>query len=190
MNITTSTITPRVLALTALVLVAGCVGPVSPTQSKLGTRLPVPGADGEYQVGFPDPGHGMARYIRLTLGEDMASSCGLARTHFEFDSAEPLPQDKLVLHALAVCLDQPKFQDVPISLEGRADSRGAAGYNAALGLRRALHVKKLLVEAGVLASRITTGSKGDTGAVGDDVRYSYGYDRRVDAIVHVTHAPR
>jgi hypothetical protein len=38
--------------------------------------------------------------------------------------------------------------------------------------------------------RISTTSRGDVGAVGDDMLYSYGYDRRVDAIVHVVHAPR
>ncbi len=181
---------PLMQAFGISLLVAGCVGPIPPTQSGLGTKLPDPGPDLEYQVEFPDPGHGVARYVRLTLGEDMARACGLSRTHFELDSAEPLPQDRALLKSLAECLDQPKFEGVKISLQGRADSRGSTGYNAALGLRRAVRVKRLLVDAGVTASRISTASKGDIGAVGDDVRYSYGYDRRVDAIVHVTHAPR
>ena len=176
------------LSLGALAL--GCAAPLEPMQSGLGPRLPDSGPGHEYKVEFPDEGHGVARYVRLTLGEDLARECGLVQTHFEFDSAEPLPQDQLVLKALAQCLDRPKFVDIKLSLEGRADRRGSTGYNAALGLRRADRVKKLLVAAGMAPDRIHTGSSGDVGAVGDDVGYSYGYDRRVDAIVHVVHAPR
>jgi outer membrane protein OmpA-like peptidoglycan-associated protein len=62
-------------------------------------------------------------------------------------------------------------------------------YNVALALRRAVRVKVLLIGAGMAADRIQTGARGDRDAVGDDMKYSYGYDRRVDALVAVVHAP-
>jgi outer membrane protein OmpA-like peptidoglycan-associated protein len=170
---------------------AGCATPLPPTQSGRGPTLPDPGADKEYQVKFPDPGHGMARYIPITIGEDIARECGLVQTHFELDSAEPLPQDQLVLQALAACLNRPSFSDIRLSLIGRADRHGDAGYNLALGQRRAKRVKELLVAAGMSAERISTSSRGDIGAVGGDtLQFSYGYDRRVDAVTDAVHAPR
>jgi OmpA-OmpF porin, OOP family len=172
-------------------LVTGCAAPMAPTQSVHEPRLPDPGPDREYKVEFPDPGHGLARYIGITIGDDIAHQCGLVQTHFEFDSAEPVPQDKVVLNGLAECLNQPKFNDVMLSLVGRADGRGSEAYNNALGLRRAGRVKALLVNAGMSADRIKTSSRGDRGAIGDDLAVSFGYDRRVDAVeVGVVHAPR
>jgi hypothetical protein len=63
------------LALCALA--SACSAPLPPTRSAIGPPLPHPGPDKEYQVNFPDPGHGMARYILVTLGEDAARDCGL-----------------------------------------------------------------------------------------------------------------
>jgi outer membrane protein OmpA-like peptidoglycan-associated protein len=163
---------------------------MEPTQSRLLANLPDPGPDQEYQVIFPEESPGATRYIHLTLGEDIAAQCGLVRTHFEFDSADPLPQDQMVLKSLAECLDRPRYAGVQLALVGRADRRGRADYNAGLALRRAVRVKGLLVAAGMASARISTASRGDQGAVGDDVQYSFGYDRRVDAVVGAVHAPR
>jgi OOP family OmpA-OmpF porin len=172
-------------------LLAACAAPMAPTQSAHGPKMPDPGADKQYTVEFPDPGHGVARYIGITIGDDVAKQCGLVQTHFEFDSAEPVPQDKVVLKGLAECLNQPKFTDVTLALVGRADGRGTVAYNNALGLKRAGRVKDLLMEAGMSADRIKTSSRGDRGAIGDDMAVSFGYDRRVDAVeVGVVHAPR
>ena len=172
-------------------LLAACATPKAPVQSVHDPKLPDPGPDKEYKVEFPDPGHGVARYIGITIGDDVAKQCGLVQTHFEFDSSEPVPQDQVVLKALARCLEQPHFEDVSLSLVGRADGRGTTAYNQALGLRRANRVKDLLVRAGMSADRIKTSSRGDRGAIGDDMAVSFGYDRRVDAVeVGVVHAPR
>jgi outer membrane protein OmpA-like peptidoglycan-associated protein len=172
-------------------LLAACAAPMAPTQSVHDPKMPDPGPDHEYKVAFPDEGHGVARYIGITIGDDIAKQCGIVQTHFEFDSSEPVPQDQVVLKALAACLGQPKFEDVSLSLVGRADDRGPTGYNSALGLRRADRVKALLVAAGMQATRIKTSSRGDRGAIGDDMAVSFGYDRRVDAVeVGVVHAPR
>jgi OOP family OmpA-OmpF porin len=172
-------------------LLAACSTPMAPVQSGRDPKLPDPGPDKEYKVEFPDPGHGVARYIGITIGDDVAKQCGIVQTHFEFDSAEPVPQDQVVLKALAACLEQPHFEDVSLSLVGRADGRGSEAYNNALGLRRAARVKALLVSAGMAESRIKTSSRGDRGAIGDDMAVSFGYDRRVDAVeVGVVHAPK
>jgi outer membrane protein OmpA-like peptidoglycan-associated protein len=175
----------------ALGMLATACSALPPTQAAAGPRLPDPGPTHQYRVNFPDEGQAEARYIHLTLGADMAADCGLVQTHFDFDSAEPLPQDQLVIKSLAQCLDRPKYTGVQLSLVGRADRRGTSTYNAGLALRRAESVKKLLIKAGMTEDRITTASRGDTGAVGGaDLAFSYGYDRRVDALVEVVHAPR
>jgi outer membrane protein OmpA-like peptidoglycan-associated protein len=171
-------------------LAAACAAPLPPTQSSLGPKLADPGPTKRYHVTFPDEGRGVARYVRLTLGEDLAKGCGLVQAHFELDSAEPLPQDQIVIKALAACLGGPEYGSRQLWLVGRADRRGAADYNEGLALRRAERVKQLLVDAGMAADRISTVSRGDRDAVGDDTQYSYGYDRRVDAVVDLGHAPR
>ncbi len=174
-------------------LLAGC-GAAPPTQSSTGPALPPPGRHQEYQVIFPDPGHGVARYIRISLSEELSKSCGLMRTYFEFDSDTLSPQDKANLKAVADCLDQPALRGSNLSIVGRADTRGSAAYNADLGRRRADAVKTLLVGAGVAESRIVVSSAGDKEAVGGDKdkdAYSHGYDRRVDVmLLDVVHAPR
>jgi hypothetical protein len=102
-----------------------------------------------------------------------------------------LPQDKLELKALSECLADPSRKDLGLLLVGSADRRGSEAYNQELSERRAERVKELLVNAGISTSRIAIASRGERGAVGDDRLYSYGYDRRVDVLVHgVKHAPR
>lgn len=155
-------------------LMTACATPLPPTQSAAGPRLPDAGPTQQYHVAFPEEEAGATRYIHLTLGEDLAADCGLVRTHFEFDSSEPLAQDALALRGLAQCLDRPKYNGVQLSLVGRANRRGAPAYNEGLALRRAVRVKTLRVNAGMAADRISTASRGDRGAVGDDVQYSYG----------------
>lgn len=177
-------VTPlRILSNLALcALLTACAAPERPLQSGRGPVLPDPGPDREYKVQFPEPGPGATRYIRLTLADDMTKGCGLVRTHFEFDSAEAIPQDKLELKSLAECLDRPEYKALKVSLIGRADNRGDTAYNQRLGLQRAENVKKILVDAGLAPARIMTSSRGATGAVGDNATFSYGYDRRVDVV--------
>jgi peptidoglycan-associated lipoprotein len=185
----------RKLSLCALglgaALVAGCAAPPPPKQVSPEARLPDPGPDNAYRVEWPDMGRGEDRYIGLTIGADLADICHLPKMHFEFDSAEPLPQDKFQLAALADCLRSPRLEGARITVIGRADARGAPAYNDALALRRAVRIKELLVSQGVPATRIATESTGEHEAVGNQPMYSYGYDRRVDIVlVGAAHAPR
>jgi outer membrane protein OmpA-like peptidoglycan-associated protein len=172
---------------------AGCAA-VEPGRSALGPSLPKPGADQEYEVNFPDPGHGSARYIRISIDEDLSKSCGLMRTYFAFDSDKLSPLDQATLRNVAACLERPELKGMRLSIVGRADSRGNAEYNVDLGLRRAESVKELLIGAGIAEGRIGIASPGETGAVGTDKpedTHSYGYDRRVDVVLMgVTHTPR
>lgn len=169
----------------------GCAPVVGPTQSATAARLPDPGADGQYKVDFPDQGRGSARYIGIDIGPDVAESCRLPKTHFEFDSSEPLPEDRFQLKALADCLRPTLVDGVSISLYGRADPRGTAAYNQRLAERRAIRVKQLLVEMGIPEDRIVTRSTGDLNAVGNQPMYSYGFDRRVDVVlIGLVHAPQ
>jgi peptidoglycan-associated lipoprotein len=173
-------------------MLAGCVS--EPVQSGKDAKLPDPGADKQYTVIWPEMGRGADRYIRLTIGDDVAADCNLVKPHFEFDSAETRPQDVIALRGLADCLNAEKRRDLFIRLTGRADPRGDLEYNRALGERRAEHVKRLLIREGVSADRIVTTTRGETESVGsDDARadYSFGYDRRVDIkLLGVVHAPR
>jgi OOP family OmpA-OmpF porin len=171
-------------------LVAACSTPLPPVENGAGTKLPDPGPTQEYHVKFPEEGGGATRYIHLAVGDDMAKDCGLVQTHFEFDSVQPLPQDKILLQGLAACLERPQYTEVQVSLVGRADRRGTPGYNEGLAQRRADYVKKLLVDYGMNGARIRTGSTGARAAVGGPaLEFSYGFDRRVDAKEDVTHAP-
>lgn len=171
---------------------AACAAPLSPMQAASGSALPKPDKNQEYKVKFPDEGRGKARYIVLTIGDDVAANCGKWKTqHFEFDSTEPLAEDQLRLKELAECLNQSAFIEHDVMLRGNTDERGSSTYNKELGLRRAERVKEILVSNGVAAARLQTSSSGAEAAVGEDPRYSYGYDRRVDiALLNVVHAPR
>jgi OmpA-OmpF porin, OOP family len=169
-----------------LAVLSACGAASEPSQSARGPTLPDPGADKEYEVNFPDPGHGVARYIGIAIDPDLSTNCGLMRTYFGFDSDKLSPKDKEDLRSVAACLDKPDLEHMKLSIVGRADSRGDNNYNADLGLRRATSVKKLLIDAGIAESRISIASRGAKGAVGKDTpteAYSYGYDRRVDVVV-------
>lgn len=163
-----------------------------PKQSQKAPALPNPGADQEYEVKFPEEGGGATRYIRLAIGDDLSKDCGILRAHFNFDSAEPLPQDKIALRDISDCLNRPELQGKDIVIVGRTDAKGTADYNYELGRKRAESIKKLLVQAGVADDRIVTTSTGKADAMGEDKgSYSYGFDRRVDVLINSTaHRPR
>src|SRR5262245_17584777 len=106
-------------------LATACATVPPPVQAAPDPVLPDPGPSQEYKVKFPDLGRGRARYIVLTLGDDVAEGCGNVNAHFAFDSAEPLPQDQLRIRGVADCLNQPSHKDYDVLLVGRADARGA-----------------------------------------------------------------
>lgn len=153
--------------------------------------LPPAGADGEYEVDFPEPREeGTARYIGIELGPDEASTCPELSPKFHFDKSEPRAQDRTKIHMLAGCLNTPELRDKPVVLVGRADPRGSDRYNDALGRSRSETVRNMLVDAGVREDRISILSEGEQDAKGGEDEYSYGYDRRVELhVMGMTHRP-
>ncbi|WP_044244649.1 OmpA family protein [Chondromyces apiculatus] len=174
----------------AMALFATACSSLEPTQGAANPRMAKPGPDAQYRVDMPKPGPAEDRYIRMTLGQDIANQCEFSEAHFAFDSAEPLPQERRMIVALADCLRRPALEGHQITLVGRADPRGGNDYNQSLGMRRAEQVKAVLVAQGIPAERISTMSSGAAEALGgNDPAYSYGYDRRVDIVLRDTHAP-
>jgi outer membrane protein OmpA-like peptidoglycan-associated protein len=86
-------------------------------------------------------------------------TCGLARVHFELDSAELSTADQALLGDMANCLKQNKR--LRVSLEGRADARGPEAYNLQLGESRAEAVYQYLRNQGVSPEQLRTVSFGD-----------------------------
>jgi outer membrane protein OmpA-like peptidoglycan-associated protein len=70
-------------------------------------------------------------------------------THFEFDSAELLPEDKAQLDKLAQTLNNPKLHFVTGVVDGYTDSTGKPEYNQKLSERRAQAVADYLQSKGV-----------------------------------------
>ncbi len=174
----------------ALSLLLAACSVAAPKQVAPDPKLPAPDGDNEYQVIFPEEGPYATRTLHAAVGEDLATSCGLMRAHFQFDSSQPLAEDALALKSLVDCINKPELKDKPLTLIGRADVRGSGQYNVALGRRRAESIKQVLIGAGVDGNRISIATRGAKDAVGDQKLFSYGYDRRVDVVlVGTPHAP-
>ncbi|AKT42842.1 OmpA family protein [Chondromyces crocatus] len=172
----------------ATLLITACGA--APQQGAAEPRMAKPGPNAQYTVKWPQPMPGEDRYIRMTLGQDVAEQCEFSQAHFAFDSSEPLPQEQKQIVALADCLRRPSLEGAQIQLIGRADPRGARDYNQQLGLRRAERVKQILMAQGIPEERFLTVSSGaDEAKGGNDPLYSYGFDRRVDIRLRATHAP-
>ena len=176
------------MAAAAIALVSvGCA--VTPEQQPATADLPPAGPDGEYTVEFPTPENGEARYLEMTVSEDVSARCAL-EPHFPFDEAKPRPQDQAKVRALAGCLNDPQIVGHDVALIGRTDKRGTANYNVALARKRAMNVKRLLIKNGVAADRLHVRVRGEAGAKQGDGLHSHGFDRRVDVeLMGVIHAP-
>ncbi|HEY5376314.1 MAG TPA: OmpA family protein [Polyangiaceae bacterium] len=169
-------------------LVCSALGCSQPKQAQP-PQLPAPNAQAEYSPDWPELGHDEDRFITFELG-DSFETCRRVSPKFPFDSAHARAQDRAQLRAFASCMNDPAMADRTILLVGRADDRGAVGYNRELGLKRAQRIKELLMGNGLSAARIQVRSAGDSGAQGENGDSSYGYDRRVDVIVNGgVHAP-
>lgn len=145
-------------------------------------QLPAPGPDGSYHRELPSPPPREARYIGLDFGPEL-KPCHIEAPKFFFNEGEqPRPEDVEKVDALAACLNRPEMIKTDVLLVGHADPRGSHSYNQKLSLERARTIKKYLIKFGVAPKRISISGVGDSQAVGDKPMYSYGYDRRVDAI--------
>jgi outer membrane protein OmpA-like peptidoglycan-associated protein len=173
---------------TMAVLLTACSA-AHPKQTHEPAPLPPTNAQGDYQVHFPAPKPAEDRMLRLSLSQDTHVECQFS-PHFAYNSADPLPQDRLALRDLAACLNSPDAHSHDIMLIGRADAHGPSDYNVQLAHERASRVRELLVSEGVDRNRIRIASRGEYGARGIGMVYSHGSDRRVDVVVRKSaHAP-
>jgi peptidoglycan-associated lipoprotein len=100
-------------------------------------------------------------------GANAASAgCGVARVHFDTDSAELTLGNQALLDASAACLQS--NQRLRVSIAGNTDDRGSAEYNQELGKRRAQAVAQYLEARGVSPDRLETESHGENRPLCDE----------------------
>jgi peptidoglycan-associated lipoprotein len=126
------------------------------------------------ELGAPTPGS--ARDFEVNVGD---------RVFFAHDSSVVDDAGRETLQRQASWLQQ--FPDVPVHIEGHADSTGTREYNLALGERRANAARNYLEALGVPGSRLTTVSYGeerpaDPGETPD----AHALNRRAVTVVNVT----
>jgi peptidoglycan-associated lipoprotein len=139
---------PAVIALVAVLAIAGCASkktPNSPADLGLGGGAGAPGSAQEFTVSVGD------------------------RIFFDVDSSVIRADAQGTLTKQARWLTQ--YGQYSITIEGHADERGTREYNLALGARRAAATRDFLVSQGVAANRLRTISYGKERpvAVCDDI---------------------
>jgi peptidoglycan-associated lipoprotein len=120
----------------------------------------------------------------VTISADIRSACGISDVDafFAYDSANVRAQDRAIMKKLAECFTAGPLKGREMRLVGHADPRGDEEYNHVLGQRRADNVKSAVVEAGMVATSITTTSRGEHDASGTE-EASWARDRRVDIVL-------
>ncbi|MDZ7772641.1 MAG: DUF6089 family protein [Balneolaceae bacterium] len=103
----------------------------------------------------------------------------LNNIEFGYDSSEILANAEDDLELLAEVMTQ--YEDLRVSVEGHADSRGSEDYNMALSQRRADAVRQFLIDEGVSGNRITATALGESSPelTSGDQETVYGQNRYV-----------
>ena len=132
------------------------VGQAQPIDS-----LSVDGRIDQLQVG--------ANNLNSVAGEDMSSTNSLDEMgkalkaiYFEFDKFDLSSSMEDLAQENAQTLNRSTYAQSKVKLQGNADEWGTDEYNYALGLKRAKAVKDYLVSEGVLESRISIISFGES----------------------------
>ena len=123
----------------------------------------------------------------LSVSDAIAKACGIhargdrkqMEASFEYDSAALLEDDRALLAEVAKCLTDGALRGKRVTLIGRTDARGEPEYNMTLGDSRANAVHRYMVDLGVGKDTMTTTSRGELDATGQDEE-GYRQDRRVD----------
>lgn len=120
----------------------------------------------------------------LKVSKDIRDACGLAESSafFAYDSSHVTARDATFFRSLADCFVAGPLQGRAMRLVGHADPRGETDYNYVLGQRRADGVRAAVIGAGLAASRVSTTSRGELEARGED-EASFAQDRRVDIVL-------
>jgi peptidoglycan-associated lipoprotein len=118
----------------------------------------------------------------IVVDKEIADLCKLPTAHFAFDRSNIREESSDALDALATCLSSGPLKGRPLNLVGHADPRGEPEYNFALGQRRAGSVEAYLAAHGIQRGIMTTSSRGETDASGDDAA-SWAKDRKVEILL-------
>jgi peptidoglycan-associated lipoprotein len=158
--------------------VSGCSGTKQSTPAPFTPKNPIAQNSRPHAVVVPKDNIGSGIVV---ISQDIRVACGISEndSHFAFDSATVVAKDRKMLRMLADCFVTGPLKDRLMSLVGHADPRGTAEYNMVLAGKRADNVKEIVVAEAMLATKITTTSRGDMDATGSD-EMSWANDRRVD----------
>lgn len=119
---------------------------------------------------------------QLVVGRYVARVCEIPHVRFAFNSANVRDRHEPALEALATCFTTGVLKDAKLKLVGHADPRGTTTYNMALGQERAGEVAEYLMASGVSEKRISTSSRGELEADGNDEK-TWADDRKVEVLV-------
>jgi peptidoglycan-associated lipoprotein len=120
----------------------------------------------------------------LAIAPDIRAACGIAETNafFAYNSARVAQADHALLVKLADCFTSGPLKGRPMQLVGHADPRGDSDYNYVLGQQRADRAKDAIVGAGMSGSKVSTTSRGENEAAGND-ELSWSKDRKVEVLL-------
>lgn len=120
----------------------------------------------------------------VSISESIRKACGLSETdaHFDYNSSNVTPEADRVLSGLANCFTVGPLKGRGMRLVGHADPRGESEYNLLLGGRRADHVSAALGKKGLAESRMSTSSRGEMDATGED-EAGWARDRKVEVML-------
>ncbi len=120
----------------------------------------------------------------IQIAREILSACGIpdADAFFPFDSARLEKKDIKVLNDVATCFTTGPMKGRLLKLVGRADPRGATGYNMTLGQARADSVQKYLTDKGGDQGKFQSSSRGAMDATGTD-EAGWARDCRVDLML-------
>ena len=104
-------------------------------------------------------------------------SCPLVPLYFAYDSTELVPEAQRWIGYDARCLKERGARRV--ELDGYADARGDASYNADLSRRRAETVKAALAQQGVTLD-VAVRALGESTLIKGNTEHDYAYNRRVE----------
>ena len=130
------------------------------------------------------PASGADEGANVAIAPEIRKACGLsdAEAYFAYNSDRLRSKDAGVLDKLARCFIDGPLKDRGMLLVGHADPRGDEEYNLVLGGRRAGTVERSMVQRGLASNRVTSSSRGEMDASGND-EPSYARDRRVDVLL-------
>lgn len=120
----------------------------------------------------------------IQISEDFRRECQLPNAaqeapHFDYAESTLHARGQNILDDVAKCLSEGPLKGRTMTIIGRTDPRGSAGYNKQLSANRAEAARAYLVQHSVPTSNIRLVALGERGARGND-EASWALDRRVD----------